>query len=288
MKLEKIQFSVLRAATAALVLTLAACGGGGSGLAPASTTPVTTFTGKFVDATVVGASYKCGTSTTVSGTTTATGEFTCPTGQAVAFFVGDVSIGSVAVPGAVVTPLDFVGTGASPTNATVANIVRFLMSISKTDPATGTITIDPVVITAATGKTIDFATSAGAAIDALISAVKPGATIYTNAQATTHLSGSVKGLFAGNYSGTFTGTAAGTWSIVIGANGVLSSGSYTNTGGAGSGVVAGSMGTTLSTGSTYVFSGNADGVPWTGTLNVSTRKFSGTWGSGADKGTFTN
>ena len=53
------------------------------------------FTGKFVDATVEGLGYKCGPSTVLSGSTTATGEFTCPAGQAVAFYVGDIQIGSV-------------------------------------------------------------------------------------------------------------------------------------------------------------------------------------------------
>jgi len=47
------------------------------------------------------------------------------------------------------------------------------------------------------------------------------------------------------------------------------------------------MATTLSTGSTYGFTGTGNGVTWAGTLNVSTKVFSGTWDDGAGTGKFT-
>jgi hypothetical protein len=240
----------------------------------------TSFTGKFVDAAVAGMAYRCGSSTVTTGLTTATGEYTCTTGQPVAFYVGDILIGSVSSAMAVVTPLDLVGASASPTNARVMNIVRFLMSISSTNPTTGTITIDPAVATAAAGQTADFAVGS-TVLDTLISTIKPGATVYTTAQATTHVAASITGLFAGNYSGTYGGSSNGNWSIAIDANGVAS-------GTSDAGAITGTMATTLSTGSTYGFSGTAGSVPWTGTLNISTKIFSGTWNDGAGgTGTFT-
>lgn len=257
-------------------LALAGCGGGDSSAVGASTS----FTGKFVDAAVAGMAYRCGSSTVTTGLTTATGEYTCTTGQSVAFYVGDILIGSVSSAMAVVTPLDLVGASASPTNARVMNIVRFLMSISSTNPTTGTITIDPAVATAAVGKTADFAVGS-TVLDTLISTIKPGATVYTTAQATTHVAASITGLFAGNYSGTYGGSSNGNWSIAIDANGVAN-------GTSDAGAITGTMATTLSTGSTYGFSGMAGSVPWTGTLNISTKIFSGTWNDGAGStGTFT-
>lgn len=271
------------------VIALSGCGGGGDSTvaapAPSPVVPVASFTGKFIDATVVGLAYKCGTSTAISGTTTANGEYTCPVGQPVAFYVGDILIGSVSAPMAVVTPLDLVGAGATPSNTTVANIVRFLMSLSSTDPALGVITISPAVAAATVGKTIDFTASAASPLDTLITNLKPGATVYTSAQASAHVSASIQGLFAGSYAGTFSGSNAGTWNITINANGVVSGTavdsnfSYT---------VSGNIATTLSTGSTYAFTGDADGVPWVGTLNISTKVFSGTWNDGmGSSGSFT-
>ena len=87
-------------------MILAGCGGGGGTSGGGGTT--TNLTGRFVDATVVGIAYKCGTSTAVSGLTNANGEYTCPSGQAVAFYVGNILIGSVGSALAVVTPPDLI------------------------------------------------------------------------------------------------------------------------------------------------------------------------------------
>jgi hypothetical protein len=261
-------------------MSLVGCGGGGG----AASSVAANITGKFIDAAVSGMSYKCGTSTTVSGTTNALGEYTCPAGQAVAFYVGDILIGRIASPTAIVTPMDLVGAGTSPTNATVQNIVRFLMSVSSTAPSTGTLTITPALIAAATGKTLDFATASAATIDAQIALIKPGATVYTNAQAATHLSSSMNALFAGTYSGTYTGSFAGTWSVTIDANGVVT-GTCTDPTPA-TFPVTGNMTPTLGTGGTYAFTGTC-GQPWTGGLNLNTNVFSGTWGVAPSSGTFT-
>ena len=273
--------SLAAIAATSLMLILSGCGGSGSS-SGGSTVSGTSFTGKFIDAAVSGMAYRCGSSTTTSGTTTATGEYTCSTGQAVAFYVGDILIGSVGTATAVVTPMDLVGNAAGPTTPAVMNIVRFLMSISSTDPATGTLTIDPAVATAAVGKTANFFTG-GTVLDSLITTVRPSARVYTTAEATTHITSSVNGLFAGSYAGTYAGSSSGAWSLTIATDGSVSGTSDV-------GAVTGAMATTLSTGATttYGFSGSAGGIPWTGGLNVSTKVFSGTWNAGAgETGTFT-
>lgn len=283
--LKKISIhSILLATATAAALTLAGCGGGDSAATGGSGS---TVTGQFVDATVVGLGYKCGTSSTLSGNTDANGQFTCKSGEAVAFYVGGILLGSVPSAQALVTPLDLVGAGATPGNTTVNNIVRFLMSISSTPATGGTLTIDPAVVTAATGKTIDFTKVLAADLDTLINAIKPaGATVATTADATAHMSNSLNALFAGAYSGNFSGSFSGTWNITIDAKGVVSGTATDSTGG--TGVVTGSMATTMGTGSTYAFSGTGGGTPWVGTLNLNTRQFSGTWDDGAGaKGTFT-
>jgi len=280
--LNKTRATGLALATAA-ALTLVGCGGSDSTTAAG----VSVVTGQFVDATVVGLGYKCGTSTALSGTTNASGQFTCASGEAVAFYVGGIKLGSVSAAQAVVTPLDLVGAGATPSDPTVNNIVRFLMSISSTPAANGTITIDPAVVTAAAGKTVDFTKVLGADLDVVINAVKPaGAILATPADATTHMSDSMFGLFAGSFSGSFSGSFGGTWSITIDSKGGVTGTATDSSGGVGQ--VSGTMATTMGTGSTYAFSGTGGGTPWMGVLNVNTKQFSGTWDDGAgSKGTFT-
>ena len=246
----------------------------------------TSVTGRFVDATVVGLAYKCGNSAALSGTTDSNGQYTCLSNQSVTFYVGGILIGSVNSPRAVVTPLDLVGVGASPSNQTVNNMVRFLMSISSTAPGSGTLTIDPAIAAAAVAMSIDFATTTAAHLDALITNVKPGATPVTSAAAITHLTGSINGLFAGPFSGTFGGAFGGNWKVTIDSAGQVV-GTATDSDG-GVGVVTGSMSTAMSTVSSYAFNGSSGGTPWIGALNVSTRQFSGTWDAGSGvSGTFT-
>jgi hypothetical protein len=267
-------------ALAAVALTLAGCGGGSSSTASSGSTAVT---GKFVDATVVGLGYKCGTSTALSGTTNASGQFTCNSGDAIAFYVGGIKLGSIASPQAVVTPLDFVGVGGSPSDPKVVNIVRFLMSVSSTAASSGTLTIDPAVATAAANSAIDFSQDAPSNLDSVITLVKPaGATVATALEATAHLSDSINGLFAGSFSGSYSGTASGTWTITINSQGTVT-GTATDSSN-GTMPITGSMGTSFGTGSTYAFTGAAGSDTWTGKLNMNTRDFSGTWSGGTFTG----
>ena len=268
------------ALTAAAAIALTGCGGGDT---------ATTVTGQFVDATVVGLGYKCGAATTLTGTTDASGQFTCKTGESVGFYVGGIKLGSVTSAQAMVTPLDLVGAGATPSDPTVNNIVRFLMSISSTDPTivNGKITIDAAVLTAAAAKTIDFSKVLANDLDTVINAVKPaGANVATSAQAATHMSKSMFGLFAGSFSGSFSGSLSGTWTLTIDSQGGVI-GTATDNSNA-TFPVSGNMATAMGTGSTYAFTGTGGGTPWVGTLNLLTRQFSGTWNDGAGaKGTFT-
>jgi hypothetical protein len=272
---RSVRYGITLAAAAAL--TLSGCGGGSSGATASST-----ITGKFVDATVVGLGYKCGTSAALSGSTNANGEFTCKTGEAVSFWVGGIKLGSIASAQAVVTPLDLVGAGATPSDTTVNNMVRFLMSISSTAAASGTLTIDPAVVTAAASKEIDFAKVLAADLDATIQAVKPTATLATVQEATDHMASSVYGLFVGSYAGSYSGTTSGTWSVAVDSKGVVSGTGTDSTGSVYD--ITGNMATTVGTSSSYSFSGDGGGSTWTGTLNLITQQFSGTWTGGTFTG----
>jgi hypothetical protein len=200
----------------------------------------------------------------------------------VAFYVGKSKLGAVASAQAVVTPLDLVGSGATASSPKVVNIVRFLMSISSTAAASGTLTIDTAVATAANASEIDFTQDAPANLDTVIAAVKPlGATVATGSEATAHMLSSIKSLFAGSFSGSFGGSSAGTWSLTIDSQGAVTGTATDGTNG--TFPVTGAMATSVGTGSTYAFTGTGGGYSWAGTLNMSTRNFSGTW----DGGTFT-
>lgn len=264
------------ALAAAAALTLAGCGGGDSVVAGGGTN----VTGQFVDAPVAGLGYKCGASATL-GTTDSNGLYTCKAGESVGFYVGDILLGSVASAQAVVTPLDLVGPGAKPTDLAVSNIVRFLLSISTADAA-GNLVIDPNAGTNAKGKTVDFKTVASSALDAMITTVKPGATPVTKTAAENHMQDSIYKLFAKNYTGSYSGSLSGTWSLLISATDGSVTGIYTDSVN-GAGAISGQMSSDLNVSSTYNFTGTAGSATWTGTLNVSTGVFSGTW----DSGTFT-
>lgn len=69
--------------------------------------------GVLIDALVTGINYRCGSSTSASGTTNAAGMYTCPTGQSVSFYVGDILVGTIPTTLPKATPLDLdVGSGA--------------------------------------------------------------------------------------------------------------------------------------------------------------------------------
>jgi hypothetical protein len=114
--------------------------------------------GRFVDSPVEGLRYVSGT---LSGTTGPDGEFRFEDGATVAFFIGDIQLGS-AVPGkALMTPVDLVP-GAGVDSPAAINIARLLQSLDAR-PGDGRISI-PASVHALARRSND---AVGAWIDAL-------------------------------------------------------------------------------------------------------------------------
>jgi hypothetical protein len=178
-----------------LVFLMSGCGGGGSDFVyfPAAATR----TGVFVDSPAVGVSYQSGG---VSGVTQFGGTFTYEVGKPVVFKVGDVFIGSIVPTKAnqVITPLDLAKakglTGdapGTPAYDTAIRIVQFLTSLNDfTNP--GMLTISTTTTTNATGshyQQLDLYSPAttDAAMQTIVTEIKPGATLTTYAAAAAHL-----------------------------------------------------------------------------------------------------
>lgn len=147
MRVKVIKIMMVVLATVALGIT--GCGGGSGSSNPAPTTA----TGKFIDAPVAGLSYVSGNQNGVTG---ADGSFTYEIGKNVKFTIGDIVLGEAPAQ-TVMTPINLSKTpGADASTPDVVAILQFLQSISSTDPASGTITIQPATLVAAKGKSLDF------------------------------------------------------------------------------------------------------------------------------------
>jgi hypothetical protein len=280
---------IIRGGVWAFALALAGCGGSGGSSTPTAATETATATGQFIDAPVAGLTYESGSQ---KGQTDATGKFKYEVGKTVKFSVGGIVIGEAPAQ-VIMTPVNLAAAGSDSSTAEVVARVQFLMSISSIDPSTGTMTIPDNVRTAASGRTIDFATATQAQLASLISALDSTKTLVTQSDAQNHLQSNIYSLFQGDYSGSWTSTSgnssqngsSGTWSVIIDANGGV-----TGTDSSGS-TISGSMTTKLSSDTKYAFSGTTNaGSAWTGTLDVVTKVFSGTWSNSASgsAGTFTN
>ena len=117
--------------------------------------PGTVVTGVFRDSTVVGLGYRSGSHT---GVTDSRGEFSYEVGQSITFFVGGVSLGTVSVPKALMTPVDLVANGTG-TSTYVVNVVRFLMLLDQDgDPSNGVQISSAVTAAAASWPAVDFNT----------------------------------------------------------------------------------------------------------------------------------
>lgn len=136
---------------ASMTAALAACGGDTSSNASGSSTSAAAVTGVLLDAAVSGVDYA---STSKSGTTNASGQFNCITGETVSFTLGGIALGSAPC-GANITPLDLAAATSS-ADAKVLNRLLFLQSLDEDgNPANG-IQIDATVKAALAGKTLDF------------------------------------------------------------------------------------------------------------------------------------
>jgi hypothetical protein len=169
--------------TAGMLLTLTACGGGGSGDA---TPTETVSTGVFIDSPVAGLHYATATQ---SGTTNNLGEYDYLAGETVTFSIGGILLGST-LAGPVVTPLSLVAGATSANNPQVTNIVRLLLSLDSDDDPDNGISITSEVATAAAGLTVDFDVadlSDDAGMISLLSDI-PSITLATATAAQTHFS----------------------------------------------------------------------------------------------------
>lgn len=118
--------------------------------------PGVTATGAFRDLTVIGLGYVSGTH---SGLTDGHGQFNYEGGQSISFKVGNVSLGTVSVPKALLTPVDLVANGTGASNY-VLNVVRFLMMLDQDGDASNGVQISTAVSTAAASwSPIDFNTA---------------------------------------------------------------------------------------------------------------------------------
>ncbi|MBW4055912.1 MAG: hypothetical protein HIU83_11040 [Proteobacteria bacterium] len=167
-------------------LALFGCGGS------SGTTPPATAVGKFVDAPVAGLSYASGSQKGVTG---ADGSFTYEVGQKVKFTIGDIVLGE-ATAQALMTPINLSATtGAVATTPDVLARVQLLMSLSSTDPATGTITIPGATLLAAQGKSIDFTSSTDLAAKIATLPNPRNIIMPTVSEASTHFSGTLNKIF---------------------------------------------------------------------------------------------
>lgn len=118
--------------SALIFLSIAGCDtGGGHGVL---VTPEDTGQGRFLDSPVEGLQYA---SPSWAGITEAGGTFFYQGGEAVTFFVGNVTLGTTAAKD-IITPLDLVPGAENTTNPAVINISRFLQSLDLDgDPSNG-------------------------------------------------------------------------------------------------------------------------------------------------------
>ncbi len=123
------------------VVILLLCGGCHNNGGSDGVTSVTTTTGMFIDDTVQGLGYNCSSGS--SGVTNSQGEYTCNAGDDVTFFLGGVSLGTVAAQGSIISPYSlFQGNEGA-----AINLARLLQSLdSDDDPGNGVIVLDEALI----------------------------------------------------------------------------------------------------------------------------------------------
>lgn len=162
------------------------------------------------------------------GVTDASGTFKYKAGETVTFYLGGILLGE-ATGAAILTPVSLVPGAMDESNATVANIARFLQTLDDDDNPDNGIQINADVVADTAGKVIDFTLneadfdSATAAIITELTAMRAAGarTLLSAADAKLHLAGSLLCGRAGSYAGTYTGDADGDWSFVAEADGTI-------------------------------------------------------------------
>ncbi len=169
---------------------------------PPAGTPVT---GVFRSDTVIGLGYVSGSH---SGLTDTSGAFTYEEGQGITFSVGGVSIGTLLMPKALLTPVDLVTQGTGTSNR-VVNVVRFLMMLDQDSNPNNGIQISPAVTAAAASwapvdfDTADLPTTLGPLIQQASAADGVSHVLPDAVTAQAHLRVGFYCTYAGNYYGTF-------------------------------------------------------------------------------------
>jgi hypothetical protein len=148
-----------------LAVALTACGGGDH--SPAETTPAPArISGTFLDSAVEGLDYVAGTA--ARATTTATGTFTCATGETVNFAIGGINLGSAPC-AATLTPLQLAASKDAADTKVGNRLLALQMLDDDGDPSNG-IRIAAEVRTALADKRIDF-DAAATTFDAALATV---------------------------------------------------------------------------------------------------------------------
>ena len=109
-------------------------------------------TGVFVDSAVAGVTYT--TSSGLSGTTNASGEFSYQPGDTASFSIGDVSLGSVTA-SAVLTPVEVMG-ASDTADRKVINLARLLQTLDSDGDASNGIEITSSTRNSLSSKTLNF------------------------------------------------------------------------------------------------------------------------------------
>jgi hypothetical protein len=150
---------------AVLCMSLAACGGGGSGAnttappptpptPPAPPAPPAPLSGIFVDNAVAGFRYA---TATYDGSTDQNGAFSYAEGEKVTFSIGDINFPTVAA-ASVLSPFDLAGT-ADTSDTALINMARLLQTMDTDGDVDNGITIAEDAHSFATGMTLDFAST---------------------------------------------------------------------------------------------------------------------------------
>lgn len=137
----------------ALFLVAYGCGGGGGGGSGGDSASVSQ--GTFEDSIVEGLEYQTASQ---SGFTDANGIFEYQDGETVTFSIGDIILGQAAAK-EWMTPIDLVSGAVDPTDPTVSNICRFLMTLDDDDNPDNGIFINESVKEDAKGRSVDFSLS---------------------------------------------------------------------------------------------------------------------------------
>lgn len=153
---------------------LSACGGSDADPQPPSPSPSpTAIQGVFLDAAVEGLEYSTSSNTTRT-LTSASGGFTCLSGETVSFVAGGLALGS-ALCSRTITPLSLVNT-SDVKNTGVVNRALALQTLDDDFDAFNGIRLTPEVRTALGGRTLDFSLAPAAfntALNTLMAAL-PG------------------------------------------------------------------------------------------------------------------